>query len=218
MGYFALVIVSLAIGGGVSAYVKHMLNKYKSVRISSGMSGYQYAQRMLAANGLYNVQIRLGGPDQDHFDPRTNTIALSPDAYYGTSVTAAATACHEVGHACQHAYGYTPMKIRSAIVPAVNICSNAWIFVLIIGIVLNMIELALVAVILYAAVVVFQLVTLPVEFNASARGLAYLRTQPLMVQETDGSSKVLRACALTYVAAALISVLQLLWILGQARD
>ena len=218
MTYFALVIISLAIGGGISAYVKHMLKEYKNVRISSGMTGAAYAQRMLAANGVYNVQIRVGGPDQDHFDPRTNTISLSPDAYYGTTVTAAATACHEVGHACQHAFGYSPMKVRSAIVPAVNICSNAWIFVLIIAVVLNMFELALVAVILYAFVVVFQLVTLPVEFNASSRGLAYLRSQPLMTQEVDGASKVLRACALTYVAAALISILQLLWILGQARD
>ena len=131
---------------------------------------------------------------------------------------ATATACHEVGHACQYAQGYAPMKIRGALVPVVNLASNAWIFLLMMGIFLNIAGLPTAAIVMYAAVVIFQLVTLPVEFNASQRAMAYMNTTGLPQAEQAGSFNVLRACALTYVAAALTSILQLLWLLGQRRD
>lgn len=126
-----------------------------------------------------------------------------------------ATACHEVGHACQYAQGYVPMKFRTALVPVVNFASNAWMVLLIIGMVLNFAGLINVAIIMYAFAVLFQIVTLPVEFNASHRAMDYLESTGLPQGERAGAFSVLRACALTYVAAALVSILQLVWLLGQ---
>ena len=217
MSYWMLIIVTLALGLGASAYVKSQLNKYAQVRSSSGLTGAQAAQLMLQRNGVTGVTITCGNEGQDHFDPRTNSIALSPSVFNNCTVTAYATACHEVGHACQFAQGYTPLKIRSAIVPVANFASNAWIFVLLIGIFMNTMQLVDVASILYAAVVLFQIVTLPVEFNASSRALNYMKTIALPEGEIAGSASVLRACALTYVAAALASLLQLLYLIGM-RD
>lgn len=217
MSYWMLIIVTLALGLGASAYVKSQLNKYAQVRSSSGLTGAQAAQLMLQRNGVTGVTITCGPEGRDHFDPRTNSISLSPSVYNNSTVTAYATACHEVGHACQFAQGYTPLKIRSAIVPVANFASNAWIFVLLIGIFMNMMQLVDVAIILYAAVVLFQIVTLPVEFNASSRALNYMKTIALPEGEIAGSASVLRACALTYVAAALASLLQLLYLIGM-RD
>ena len=135
-----------------------------------------------------------------------------------TSITAIATACHEAGHACQFAQGYTPMTVRGALVPAVNLASNAWVFLLMIGIILNIAGLRTLAIVMYVVVVLFQLVTLPVEFNASHRAMDYLSGVGVVSAERKGAFNVLRACALTYVAAALISVLQLLWLLGQREE
>ena len=193
-GYLLLIVVTLAIGGLATWYVNSQLKKYTHVPISTGLTGAEAARRMLMYYGIGDVEVHRGGPGQDFFDPRTNSVTLSPDAYAGRSITATATACHEVGHACQYAQGYAPMKIRGALVPVVNLASNAWIFLLI------------------------QLVTLPVEFNASQRAMAYMNTTGLPQAEQAGSFNVLRACALTYVAAALTSILQLLWLLGQRRD
>jgi Zn-dependent membrane protease YugP len=166
---------------------------------------------MLRDNGVMGVSVHRGAEGQDHFDPRTNSIALSPSVYDHSTVTAYATACHEVGHACQFAQGYAPLKIRSAIVPAVNLASNAWVFVLIAGIVMNLAGLIDVAIILYAAVVLFQLVTLPVEFNASRRAMAALEASGAYTdEELHGARKVLRAAAMTYVAALAVSLLQIL--------
>ncbi len=218
MTYLSLIVVTMIIGLGASGYVKLQINKHNKIHASTNITGAQMAQRMLAANGVVGVAIKEGGPNEDHFDPRTNSITLDPDAFHGTSVTAIATACHEVGHACQYAEGYAAMKVRSALVPAVNLASNAWIFILMIGIVLHVSGLAMLAVVVYAVVVLFQLVTLPVEFNASRRGLAYLSTQGLSSSEQSGAFKVLRACALTYVAAALTSILELLYYYFMARS
>lgn len=217
-GYLALIVATLIIGMIASGYVNSRLKKYAQVPNSQGLTGAQAASQMLAFYGIDSVAIQRGGQDQDFFDPRTNSVTLSPEAFDGRSMTALATACHEVGHACQYAAGYTPMKVRSAIVPAVNLASNAWIFLLILGIAMNLAGLTTLAIIMYAVVVLFQLVTLPVEFNASNRALAYMRTIGLPPAEQKGSADVLRACAFTYVAAALTSILQLLWLLGQNRD
>ena len=217
MSYWMLIIVTLALGLGASAYVNSQLKKYSKVSSASGITGAQAAERMLRDNGVAGVQVNRGAEGQDHFDPRTNSISLSPSVYDECSVTAYATACHEVGHACQFAQGYAPLKARSAIWPVANVASNAWIFVLLIGIFLNMVGFIDLAIIMYAAVVVFQLVTLPVEFNASSRALTYMKSIGLPEGEVAGSSSVLRACALTYVAAALASLLQLVYLLGM-RD
>ena len=217
-GYLLLIVVTLAIGGLATWYVNSQLKKYTRVPISNGLTGAEAARRMLAYYGVTNVAVHRGGPGQDFFDPRSNTVTLSPEAYDGRSITATATACHEVGHACQYAQGYAPMKIRGALVPVLNLASNAWIFLLMMGIFLNIAGLTTAAIVMYAAVVIFQLVTLPVEFNASQRAMAYMNTTGLPQAEQAGSFNVLRACALTYVAAALTSILQLLWLLGQRRD
>lgn len=216
--YLLLIVVTLVIGMGATWYVNSQIKKYTRVPASTGITGADMAYRMLAANGVAGVAIYQGGPSQNHFDPRNNSITLDPDAYHGTSITAIATACHEVGHACQFAQGYAPMKIRGALVPAVNLASNAWMFLLLAGIFLQIAGLTTLAIIMYAVVVLFQVVTLPVEFNASRRGMAYLATTGITQSEQSGAFSVLRACALTYVAAALTSVLQLLWLLGQQRD
>ena len=216
--YLALIVVTLAIGLGAQAYVNSKLTKYSHVRVQNGLTGAQAARQMLDYYGIQGVEIRQGGHGQDFFDPRTNSVTLSPEAYSGSSVTATATACHEVGHACQYAADYTPMKIRTSIVPAVNMASNAWIFILLIGIFLNMAGLVWAAILMYAVVVLFQLVTLPVEFNASRRAMAYMGSIGLPAAEQKGAFDVLRACAFTYLAAALTSIMQLLWLLGQNRD
>ncbi len=216
--YALLVVVTLIIGLAAQGYVNSRLKKYSNVPNASRLTGAQTASGMLAYYGITNVEIRRGGPGQDFFDPRSNSVTLSPEAYDSTSVTATATACHEVGHACQYAFGYTPMKVRGAIVPVANVASNAWIFLLMIGIFMNLAGLVNLAIIMYAAVVLFQLVTLPVEFNASQRAMAYMGSIGLPAAEQKGAFDVLRACAFTYVAAALTSILQLLWLLGQSRD
>ena len=218
LSYWMVVIVTLAIGLGASAYVKSQLKKYSQVRSSSGLTGAQAAQLMLQRNGVQGVTVKCGAEGQDHFDPRNNTISLSPSVFSNASVTAYATACHEVGHACQFATDYSPLKIRSAIVPVVNFASNIWFIILIVGIFLNIAGMINVAIIMYAVVVVFQLVTLPVEFNASNRAMNYMKSIGLPQVEVDGAFSVLRACALTYVAAALASVLQLLYLLSISRD
>ncbi len=214
MSYWGVVLATLVIGLAASAYVRSQLKKYRRVPASVGVTGAEMARRMLAAHGIHNVPVHRGGPDQDHFDPRTNSITLDPEAFGGTSITAIATACHEAGHACQFAEGYAPMKVRSALVPAVNLCSNLWMFLLIGGIFLNMAGLYTAAIVMYGVAVLFQVVTLPVEFNASRRAMAYLGTVGISSQEQGGAFSVLRACALTYVAAALSSLLELVYLLG----
>lgn len=218
MGYWMLVIVTLVIGLAASGYVNSQLKKYQKVASSSGITGREAAERMLAAHGVVGVEVKRGAEGQDHFDPRSNSISLSPSVYDQSTVTAYATACHEVGHACQFAQGYAPLKIRSAIWPVANFASNAWIFILLIGVLLVMNSLIDIAIIMYACVVLFQLVTLPVEFNASHRAMDYMKSIGMPESEVAGSFSVLRACALTYVAAALASLLQLLYLLGMRNN
>lgn len=215
--YMLLIIVTLAIGCFATWRVNSRLNKYKHVPISTGLTGAEAARAMLRFYGISGVNVYRGGVGQDFFDPRSNSVTLSPDAYDGRSITATATACHEVGHAYQYAQGYAPMKIRGALVPAVNLASNAWIFLLMMGIFFQIAQFTTLAIIMYAAVVLFQIVTLPVEFDASKRAMTYMGATALPQSEQIGASSVLRACAFTYVAAALTSILQLLWLLGQ-RD
>ena len=212
--YWLLIIVTLALGMGASGYVRQQLNKYSKFRSSSGLTGAQAAAQMLRTYGVSDVSIVKGNEGQDHYDPRSKTIALSPSVFDYCTVTAYATACHEVGHACLHALGYLPLSVRSAIVPVANLASNAWIFVLLMGIFFQMTQFIDLAIIMYALVVLFQIVTLPVEFNASHRAMDYMKAINMPQNELTASYSVLRACALTYVAAALASLLQLVYLLG----
>ena len=225
LGYLLLILITTAIGGAAQMYVNSQINKYQHVPTSTGLTGERAAKNMLARYGVGNVPVSMGQTGQDYFDPSSNSITIDPHAYSSNSITAMATACHEVGHACQYAEGYSLMKFRSALVPVVNLTSNAWMIFLIIGITLvgagsiapgN--TLINVAVALYAFAVLFHLVTLPVEFNASHRAMNYLEESGLPEGERAAAFSVLRACALTYVAAALVSIIQLFWILGQRRD
>lgn len=220
MNYWIIIIATLILGLGSQAAISHAYKKWGKVHASCGLTGAQAARKMLDANGLYNVSInRISGELTDNFDPRSNTLNLSQSTYDKTSVAAIAIACHEAGHAVQHATSYRPIQIRAAIVPAAQFASNAWIFILLIGIILQMLSLVWVAVALYACVVVFQIVTLPVEFNASARALDSIRaTLPLPDEQDKGCAKVLRAAAFTYVAAALASILELVYYIGMARS
>lgn len=216
--YLLLIVVTIALGLGAQAYVNHQLKKYAQVPNSTYMTGAQVAMGMLAYYGVQGVQVQMGGPGQNFFDPRSNSITLDPETFNTASITSTATACHEVGHACQYAENYMPMKVRSAMVPVVNIASNAWIFILLIGIFLNLAGFVELAIILYACAVLFEVVTLPVEFNASKRALQYMQTTGLPTGEVAGSASVLRACAFTYVAAALASFLQLVYLLLASRQ
>ena len=174
------------------------------------------ARSLLNSQGLYDVQVEESkGFLSDHYDPRSKTLRLSPEVYRTPSVAAAGIAAHEMGHALQHASAYVPLQIRSALVPAVQFSSNLAPWIIIIGFLLQAYSLAWVGVVLFAGAVVFSLITLPVEFDASRRAKQLLVSEGVLsVQETEGVNKVLDAAALTYVAAAIAAVGQLLyWVL-----
>ena len=202
--------------------VNSTFKKYSTVYNRAGYTGAEVARRILDMNGLYNVKIeRIAGNLTDHFDPRTNVVRLSDTTYNSTSVGAIGVAAHEVGHAVQHATAYGPIKFRNAIVPAVNICNMLSMPIILLGLFLSY-TLVDVGIILFSATVLFQLVTLPVEFNASNRAVATLENQNLLSgDEVTGAKKVLKAAALTYVAAAvssIMSLLRLILIFGGRRD
>ena len=220
MTYLLLILVTLGLGLGAQAYINSTYKTWGKVYAASGLTGAEAARKMLDANGLYDVGIdHISGELTDNFDPRTNMLHLSDSTYDKRTVSATAIACHEAGHAVQHAVGYGPIKVRQSIVPIAQFASNIWIFILLLGIFLNIMGMVWVAIILYACVVAFQLVTLPVEFDASSRALQAIKVMfPLPQEQDDGCAKVLRAAAFTYVAAALSSLLQLLYFLSLARD
>lgn len=210
--YYTILIISLVVGFAAQAGVKSKFAKYKNVAISWNLTGREAALKMLADNGVTNVTVTQGSEGGDHFDPRTNSIALSPSNYNVRSIKAAATACHEAGHALQYATHYKPLFLRASLVPIVNLCSNIWIIVFFIGVFMQLAGFTLLACIIYGMVVLFQVVTLPVEFNASHRGLAYMSSIGLPQAEVNASKSILWACAMTYVAAAIASALQLVMI------
>lgn len=213
MEYLTLIIVTVILGFGTQWYINHSYKKYSAVDSHTGLTGAQIARRMLDDNGLQHVQVQcVGGTLTDHYDPSTQVVRLSEGIYSSTSVSAAAVACHECGHAVQHAQGYAPMRVRTALVPLANFGSSAWLVLLMVGIFLQLTNLILLACVVYGFAVLFQVVTLPVEFNASRRGLAY--ADNTLGLAGSGASTVLTAAALTYVAAALTSVMQLLYYLS----
>lgn len=186
--------------------------KYSSVRNRRGLTGAQAAEAVLRAHGVYDVGIRAcRGSLTDHYNPQDNTIYLSEDVYNAPTVAAVGVAAHEAGHAVQYAVGYGPIRLRSAIVPATQFGSRFSFILLLLGMLLYSQKLFLIGILLFSLTTFFQLVTLPVEFNASHRALETLEGQMLLAdEELDGARKVLRAAALTYVAALLMSILQLL--------
>lgn len=203
--------------------VKRAFRRYSSVHAMCGMTGAQAAARLLQLNGITDVQIRqIDGTLTDYYDPKNKEICLSGDVYNATSVAAIGVACHEAGHACQHAQGYAPLKIRNAAIPATRIGSSLGIPLVLLGMVFTWRPLIMVGIVLYALVALFQLLTLPVEFNASRRALQTIESnQFLTEQEYRGAKKVLTAAALTYVAAlasALATLLRLLLLAGRSDD
>ncbi|MFR4163278.1 MAG: zinc metallopeptidase [Paraclostridium sordellii] len=201
--------------------VSSTTNRYFKVRSKLGYTGEQTARKILDANGLYNVRIEMvRGRLSDHYDPRSNVVRLSEDVYYGTSITSVSVAAHECGHAIQHAKGYSPLQIRSSLVPVVSFASNISWFLILIGFVMSGPFLKI-GILLFSASVLFQIVTLPVEFNASRRALVQIGNEGILEgKEIKEGKDVLTAAALTYVAAALVSVLQLLRLIAisQRRD
>jgi Zn-dependent membrane protease YugP len=225
--YLCFMIPALALMGFASWYVRHSYSKWSQVRATSGLTGAQAAQRLISTGNLYGVQV-AGTPGQlsDHYDPRNKTLFLSEGVAHSPSVAAVAISAHELGHALQDAEDYFPMRIRSMLVPAVNIGSNlGWILIMI-GLVLQQVNIAWIGVAVFSAGALFALATLPVEFNASARAKELLYATGIVQTEEErrGVNQVLNAAALTYVAGLITAVLQLLYYvflvggLGRRRD
>ena len=210
---YVLVIIGMILCLGASALVNSTMRKYSRVRNMSGLTGAEAARRILNNEGLYNVQIECLQKDSgDHYDPRTNTVRLSYGNYNSASVTAVGVAAHECGHAIQHAKGYAPLSIRSALVPVVNIGSQLGVPLILLGVLLSWNQVLIqIGIWAFALSVLFQLVTLPVEFNASRRAVEKVEQYGLLTsEENKGCKKVLTAAALTYVAAAASAILQLM--------
>lgn len=222
---YILIIIGMLIALAAQAKVKSTFNRYSQVRSHSGMTAAEIAVRILQSNGIYDVNVdRVSGNLTDHYDPKSKVLRLSDSTYNSTSVAAIGVAAHECGHAIQHHQEYIPLNLRNAIVPVVNICSNLSWPVILIGIVFSFNQtLVNIGILLFCAVVAFQLITLPVEFNASNRAIAILRDKGFLYgDEVDGAKKVLGAAALTYLAAAASSILQLVRLIllfgGRRRD
>lgn len=219
--YF-LVLIGVVISMIASAGVKSAFNKYSKVRSRSGLTGADAAVHLLHSQGIYDVSVQhVSGSLTDHYDPRTKVVNLSDSVYGSGSLAAIGVAAHECGHAMQHAQGYAPLSIRSALVPAANLGATLSYPLVFLGLILGgtgSYILIQAGILLFCLALAFQVVTLPVEFNASSRALRLLEQTGLMgSDEVSGSRAVLRAAALTYVASVVASLLQLLRLLLLAR-
>lgn len=210
---YILIIIAAIISLIAQWRVNSAFSKYSRVASMSGMTGAQAARMILQSNGINDVSVqRISGKLTDHYNPSTKVLNLSESVYGSTSVAAIGVAAHECGHAIQHARGYFPLSLRTALVPVANIGSQlSWVFI-IVGAILRFNQtLITIGIIMFSAAVLFQLVTLPVEFNASARALEQLESNGILYRdEVSQTRKVLSAAALTYVAAAATAILQLL--------
>jgi uncharacterized protein len=223
--YFIFMVPAFIIMGLTSWYVRSSYNKWSRVRATSGLTGTQAAQRLISTGNLYGVQVAgTQGQLSDHYDPRNKTLFLSAGVANSPSVASVAIAAHELGHAMQDSDDYFPMKIRSALVPLVNIGSNlGWILIMI-GLFLRITQLSWLGVLVFSGGALFALATLPVEFNASARAKELLYSTGIIQTEEErrGVNQVLNAAALTYVAGLITAVLQLLYFVfligGRRRD
>jgi Zn-dependent membrane protease YugP len=223
--YLILALPGLLLGLWAQMRVKGTFKKYSQVRTTRNLTGAEIARHLLDNQGLHDVRVEeTQGFLSDHYDPRTRVLRLSPDVYRVPSVAAAGVAAHEMGHALQHSAGYAPLQLRSAIVPVVQFGSSLAPMLILIGFLLRFTTLAWIGVILFAGAVVFALVTLPVEFDASRRAKALLTQSGIVSQEEAGGvSAVLNAAGWTYVAAAIAAIGQLLYYVllltgGSRRD
>lgn len=218
--YLAIVLPCVLLSLWASSNVNSTFNKYANQHSIRRITGAQAAQRVLSANGVTGVRIeRISGNLTDHFDPKTNVIRLSDGVYDATSTAAIGVACHEAGHAVQYAQSYAPIKLRAAIVPVTNFASKLAMPLILLGLVLTFFEnfsftLVYLGIACFGLAVVFQLITLPVEFNASRRAMQAIETADLLTdEEQKGARKTLTAAALTYVAATAVALAQLLRLL-----
>jgi uncharacterized protein len=212
-------VVPLLFGLWAQSQVKRTFKRFSEVRPHNGMTGAQAAAAVLRSSGLADVQIRrVEGRLSDHYDPRTRTLNLSQDVGEASSIAALGVAAHEAGHALQDAQGYRPMKVRQTLVPAAQIGQSLWFLPVFLGLIMGSVGLVNIGLVLFLGIVLFQLVTLPVEFDASHRALVALDGQGLLAtDELDGARLVLRAAALTYVAALVASIGQLIYFFLASR-
>lgn len=217
--FLVCTVVPLLFGLWAQFQVKSTFKRYSQVPTASGMTGAQAAAAVLRASGVEGVEIRpVAGTLSDHYDPRSRTLNLSEDVGQAATVAALGVAAHEAGHAVQDAQGYKPMRIRQTLVPAASLGSRLWIFPAFLGLILGSVGLVNVGLVLFLAVVLFQLVTLPVEFDASRRAVVALEGGGLLAPaELTGARAVLRAAALTYLAALAASVGQLIYFFLASR-
>ena len=221
--YLIYLLIMLIVPLIVDFNVKHTFKKYSKVGNFRRLTSEQAARQILDSNGLYNTKIEFKrGNLSDCYDPRNNTVYLSNSTYNQISVAAIGVAAHECGHACQHAENYTPIRIRTAIVPVTNICSRFWYLVFLAGVLFSNMtigtNLIFASIIMFAAVVVFQIVTLPAELNASKRAMKTLESSGILESdELPMARKVLSAAAMTYVAGLALSILQLLRLVTMSR-
>lgn len=215
--YLVIVLPCILLSLWASASVKSTFNRYSKQLSSRHLTGAEAARRVLSANGVHGVQIqRVAGNLTDHYDPKVNVIRLSDSVYNSTSTAAIGVACHEAGHAVQYAESYFPIKLRAAIIPITNIGSKLAMPLILLGVVLSFLgnfsyTLVYIGILCFALTLVFQLVTLPVEFNASRRALAAIDQAELLTdEERRGAKKTLKAAAMTYVAATAVALAQLL--------
>lgn len=222
--YIIYVLPALILALFAQMNVQSTFSRYSDKLNARGYTGSDVARRILDQNGLYSVRIeRIPGNLSDHYDPRDRVVRLSEQVYDGRSVASIGVAAHETGHAIQHSVAYAPLTIRNAIIPVTQFGSSASIWLILIGFFFNWQPLVLLGIVLFSFAVLFQLITLPVEFNASSRALKILSESNILYEdELAGARKVLRAAALTYVAATVVAFAQLLRLLslfgGNRRD
>ncbi|MBQ7847077.1 MAG: zinc metallopeptidase [Clostridia bacterium] len=210
-----ILLPGLLLGLIAQTMMQSTYSKYAKIKSASGLTGYLAARKILDGAGLYHVQIEMiGGELTDHFDPRANVLRLSKAVYESNSVAAIGVAAHECGHAIQYAESYAPMKLRGALVKTTNFSSTFSILIVLVGMLFAIPEIAYIGIGFFLVVVFFQLVTLPVEFNASTRAVAVLKGGILDEEELQGVKKVLTAAAMTYVAAFVNALFQLLRLLA----
>ena len=221
--YVITFIIMLVLPILAEIYVTVTFKKYNMARNSRGLTSDRVARMILDSNGLFDTKVEfISGTLSDHYDPKANVVRLSNSTYGQISVAAIGVAAHECGHACQHAERYLPIRLRTAIVPVTNICSRLWYLVFLGGVLLSNMtigtNLIFVSIAMFAAVVLFQLVTLPTEINASRRAMATLERDGILeADELPKARKVLTAAALTYVAGLIVSIMQLLRLLAPFR-
>lgn len=200
--------------------IQSTFNKYMRVYTRNGLTGAQVARMVLDRNGLYDVPVEvIPGRLSDHYDPVSSTLRLSRDVYYGDTVSSVGVAAHEAGHAIQHRTGYAPLSIRNSLVPVANIGSSLSWILLVLGFILSYPTLVTIGIYMFCAVVAFQIITLPVEYNASRRAIEQLEGGGILYgEDLEGARRVLDAAALTYVASALTAIAQLLRLLVLSRN